>query len=74
MIKNFVVLVPFPFDDFSATKVRPALCLTESIGDFDHVIIGFISSKVPEVLEENEIPLIKGDPGFQDTGLWLILC
>lgn len=69
MIKNSVVLVPFPFDDFSTTKVRPALCLTESIGDFDHIVIGFISSKVPEVLEESEIPFIKGDPGFQDTGL-----
>lgn len=27
-----VVLVRFPFDDLSATKVRPALCLTEPIG------------------------------------------
>ena len=27
-----VVLVPFPFDDLSATKLRPAVCLTEPIG------------------------------------------
>jgi mRNA interferase MazF len=52
MIKYSVVLVPFPFDDFSATKVRPALCLTDSIREFDHIVIGFISSKVSEVLEE----------------------
>jgi hypothetical protein len=28
MTKGKVVLVPFPFDDLSATKVRPAFCLT----------------------------------------------
>jgi len=44
MIKNTIVLVPFPFDDFSVLKVRPALCLTSEIGKFNHVIIAFISS------------------------------
>ncbi len=29
MNKGKVVLVPFPFDDLSSTKVRPAVCLTE---------------------------------------------
>jgi hypothetical protein len=32
MTKGKVVLVPFPFDDLSTTKVRPAVCLTEPIG------------------------------------------
>ncbi len=32
MTKGKVVLVPFPFDDLSATKVRRAVCLTEPIG------------------------------------------
>jgi len=31
MTKGKVVLVPFPFDDLSATKVRPAVCLTGPI-------------------------------------------
>jgi len=31
MTKGKVVLVPFPFDDLSATKVRPAVCLTNPI-------------------------------------------
>jgi len=44
MIKNSIVLVPFPFDDFSVLKVRPALCLTSQIGIHHHVIIAFISS------------------------------
>jgi len=29
MIRGKVVLVPFPFDDFSGTKVRPTVCLTD---------------------------------------------
>jgi mRNA interferase MazF len=69
MIKNSVVLVPFPFDDFSATKVRPALCLTDSIGDFEHIVIAFISSKVPEFLGESEIPLFQDSIEFPETGL-----
>lgn len=32
MTKGKVVLVPFPFDDLSSTKVRPAVCLTNPIG------------------------------------------
>jgi len=41
MIKNSIVLVPFPFDDFSVLKVRPAICLTSEIGKYNHVIIAF---------------------------------
>lgn len=48
MIKNSIVLVMFPFDDFSTSKVIPALCLTNEIGKYEHVIIAFISSKIPE--------------------------
>ena len=32
-MKYKIVLVPFPFDDFSGTKVRPALCLP-AVKDF----------------------------------------
>jgi hypothetical protein len=46
MIKGKVVLVPFPFDDLTATKVRPAVCLTDAIGPHRHVVIAFISSQV----------------------------
>lgn len=58
MIKNAIVLVPFPFDDFSNAKVRPALCLTNEITKFNHVIIAFISSKIPEETIDSDI-LIK---------------
>ena len=30
-VKGNVVLVPFPFDDLSTTKVRPAVCLTSPV-------------------------------------------
>lgn len=46
MIKNKIVLVPFPFDDFSKSKLRPALCLTNEIGEFEHIVIAFVSSKI----------------------------
>jgi mRNA interferase MazF len=45
-MKNSIVLVPFPFDDFSSTKVRPALCLTNLISGYNHVVISFITSQV----------------------------
>ena len=57
MIKNSIVLVPFPFDDFSVSKVRPALCLTSEIGKYNHVIIAFITSKMPEDLIESDMIL-----------------
>lgn len=44
MIRHSIVLVPFPFDDFSATKVRPAICLTSELGQYHHVI--FLALKI----------------------------
>jgi mRNA interferase MazF len=31
MTKHKIVLIPFPFDDLSGTKLRPALCVTSTI-------------------------------------------
>ncbi len=41
MTKGKIVLVPFPFDDLTSEKVRPALCLTDLIGPHRHVIVAF---------------------------------
>ncbi len=46
MMKGKVVLVPFPFDDLSTTKVRPAVCLTDPVGPHRHVSMAFISSRM----------------------------
>jgi mRNA interferase MazF len=69
MIKSAIVLVPFPFDDFSLSKVRPELCLTAEIGRFRHVIIAFISSRVPDDLHESDLVIRKDSPEWTNTGL-----
>lgn len=69
MIKNSIVLVPFPFDDFSDSKVRPAICLTSEIGSYNHVIIAFISSKIPQELIESDLIIPKQSINSIGTGL-----
>ncbi len=69
MIRGKVVLVPFPFDDLVATKVRPAVCLTEPIGPYRHVILSFISSRIPEDLLETDLVLNREEAEFAGTGL-----
>ena len=36
MMKGKVVPVPFPFDDLSTSKVRPAVYLTDPVGPHHH--------------------------------------
>jgi mRNA interferase MazF len=69
MIKNTVVLVSFPFDDFSASKVRPALCLTSEIGKYDHIIIAMISSKIPADLIDSDLVIKIETDDSPGTGL-----
>ena len=57
MMKGKVVLMPFPFDDLSTTKVRPAVCLTSPIRLYRHVIMAFISSRTPTNLLETDLIL-----------------
>lgn len=69
MTKHKVVLVPFPFDDLSSTKVRPAVCLTEPIGPHRHVVLAFITSRIPERPLDTDLVLESGNPGFVASGL-----
>lgn len=69
MLRNKVVLVPFPFDDLSAGKVRPAVCLTNPVGSHDHVILAFITSKIPDDLLPSDLVLHSNSPDFDQTGL-----
>ena len=64
-----VVLVPFPLDDLSAVKLRPALCLTDPTGPHQHTVLAFITSVAPKDLEDTDFFLDTGDPDFQQTGL-----
>ena len=69
MPKYKVVLVPFPFDDLSSSKVRPAVCLTEPIGPYRHVILAFITSRVSDQPLATDLVLDSNDPDFTSTGL-----
>jgi len=68
-MKHKVVLVPFPFDDLSSTKVRPAVCLTELIGQHKHVILAFITSRVPDEPLSTDLVINDIDSDFSVTGL-----
>lgn len=69
MTKGKIVLVPFPFDDLSAIKLRPAICLTNPVGSYKHVILAFITSKIPSDLMETDIVLDTNHPDFATSGL-----
>jgi len=68
-MRGKVVLVPFPFDDLMAIKVRPAVCLTDPVGPHRHVIMAFISSLTPADLLETDMILNSGQADFAMTGL-----
>ena len=69
MIKGKIVLVPFPFDNLQRAKVRPAVCLTDPIGPHRHVVLAFITSRIPSDLTETDIIIDSNDPDFKSTGL-----
>lgn len=68
-MKNKIVLVPFPFDDLTGTKLRPALCLTDSIGIYNHLVICFITSQIAKATEPSDVPVLSINPNFKSTGL-----
>ena len=68
-MKNKIILVPFPFDDLSELKVRPALCLTNAITTHQHVVIAFITSQVQNATENTDIVIRRTDSDFSQTGL-----
>ncbi|MDW8326608.1 MAG: type II toxin-antitoxin system PemK/MazF family toxin [Anaerolineales bacterium] len=63
------MLIPFPFDDLSSAKVRPALCLTQSIGPYQHVVLAFITSQIVSSPLPTDLPIDVNDPEFGGTGL-----
>ena len=69
MTKFKVVLVPFPFDDLSSAKVRPAVCLTEPVGPHRHVVLAFITSSVPSQPLSTDMIIDSASPSFASTGL-----
>jgi mRNA interferase MazF len=68
-VKNKVVLIEYPFDDFTQFKVRPVICLTDPATDFNQIVIAFITSKIPTHIEMSDVILDDADPAFHKTGL-----
>jgi mRNA interferase MazF len=69
MLKHKVVLVPFPFDDLSSAKVRPAVCLTDTIGVHRHVVLAFITSRVVTHPSATDIVIDSSSNDFASIGL-----
>ena len=68
-MKYKVVIVPFPFDDLSGQKARPAVCLTDEIQPYGHVVLAFITSKLSVNLSVTDFVIDSQDVDFALTGL-----
>jgi len=65
-VKGKIVLIPFPFTDLTAAKLRPAIVLFEGERD---VVVAFISSRVPQRPTLTDIVVDEAHPEFEMTGL-----
>ena len=55
-MKGKKVLVPFPFTDLTAARLRPAMVIYEGEKD---VVTAFISSRIPSELSDVDVPITK---------------
>ena len=63
-----VVLVKFPFTDYSTSKLRPAIIVSKDNSRPD-IIVSFISSALPLQENEDEYTITKNHAAFPKTGL-----
>jgi mRNA interferase MazF len=69
LTRGKISLVPFSFDDLSAIKLRPAICLTEPIGVNRHIVVPFVTSREVADLLPTDIALPTDHSDFHATGL-----
>jgi mRNA interferase MazF len=67
-MKYKIGLVPFPFDDLSSVKVRPAVCLTDEFRPYGHIVLAFITSKISQP-STTDFAIDSTDTDFAITGL-----
>ncbi len=68
LARGDIVLVPFPFTDLTARKVRPAVIISPDPQGAD-VLVAFISSVTPPTLAPTDWVVRAGDSEFAATGL-----
>ncbi len=68
-MKRSIVLVEFPYDDLSDSKIRPAYALTDTIGEYCHVVLALITSRIPTQPLATDLILDVTHPDFAITGL-----
>jgi mRNA interferase MazF len=68
-MKHKIILVPFPFDDLTGNKVRPAVCLTDEIKPHNHIVLAFITSRIAASASATDFVIDKSDADFASTGL-----
>lgn len=64
-----IVLIRFPFDNLSETKLRPSLCLTDTISKYKHIIFAPITSNLNNVTERFDLIIENTNVDFKQTGL-----
>lgn len=50
-----IILIPFPFAEFTNVKVRPAVVITETKDKYKDVVVSAISSVIPPKISDNEM-------------------
>lgn len=50
-----IILIPFPFAEFTNRKVRPSVVISLTKDEYKDVIVSAISSVIHEKISENEI-------------------
>jgi mRNA interferase MazF len=68
-MKYDIVLTPFLFDNFSQTKIRPALILSNKIGKYNHLVIAYITTQIETNIDDFDILINESDSHFSETGL-----
>ncbi len=64
-----IVLVTFPYTDFSGAKLRPALMLRQASATFDDWLVCMVSSQTQHVEEKLDEIITSSDADFSSTGL-----